>query len=69
MSCQERREGWRQERQDRRRAAKGLRKRQAAEGLESAPTGTIGNGTSPWKTVEEEQQVRQEAVEEQLQAS
>jgi len=68
MSCQERREGWRQERQDRRRAAKGLRKRQAAEGLESAPTGTIGNGTSPWKTVEEEQQARQEAVEEQIQA-
>ena len=68
MSCPERREEWRQERQDRRRAAKGLRKRQAAEGLESAPTGTIGNGTSPWKTVEEEQQARQEAVEEQIQA-
>jgi hypothetical protein len=68
MSCRGRREKRRQERQDRRRAAKELRKRQAAEGLESPPTGTIGNGMSPWKTVEEEQQARQEAVEEQIQA-
>ena len=36
--------------------------------LQSSPRGTIGNGTSPWKTVREEQQARQEAVEEQLQA-
>ncbi len=68
MSCRGRREERRQERQDRRRAAKELRKRQVAEGLESSPRGTIGNGTSPWKTVREEQQARQEAVEEQLQA-
>ena len=68
MSCPERREERRQERQNRRRAAKELRKRQAAEGLEIAPMGTIGNGTSPWKTVAEEQQARQEAVEEQIQA-
>ncbi len=68
MSCRGRREDRRRERQERRRAAKELRKRQAAEGLERPPTGTIGNGTSPWKTVEEEQQARQEAVEEQIQA-
>ncbi len=67
MSCRGRREERRQERQERRRAAKELRQRQAAEGLESRPTSTIGNGTSPWKTVEEEQ-ARQEALEEQLQA-
>jgi hypothetical protein len=68
MSCRERREERRRERKERRRAAKELRKRQTAEGLESPPTGTIGNGTSPWKTVKEEQQARQEAVEEQIQA-
>jgi len=68
MSYRGRREEWRRERQERRRAAKELRKRHAAEGLESPPTGTIGNGTSPWETVREEQQARQEAVEEQIQA-
>src|SRR2546423_12442371 len=68
MSFRGRREERRPERQERRRAAKELRKRQAAEGLESPPTGTIGNGMSPWKTVEEEQEARQEAVEEQIQA-
>ena len=68
MSCRGRREERRRERKERRRAAKELRKRQVVEGLESPPRGTIGNGTSPWKTVKEEQQARQEAVEEQIQA-
>src|SRR5207249_2006686 len=64
LAAQRIRKDW----EERWRAAKELRKRQAAEGLESPPTGTIGNGMSPWKTVEEEQQARQEAVEEQIQA-
>jgi hypothetical protein len=68
LSRQQRREALKCEKQDRRRAAQELRQRQAAEGLKRPPTGTIGNATSPWKTVEEEQQARQEAVEEQLQA-
>jgi hypothetical protein len=63
-----RREELKRQKLARRRAAQELRQRQAAEGLKSPPTGTIGNGTSPWKTVKEEQQARQEAVEEQLQA-
>lgn len=49
-----------------RRAAERLRRRQAAEGLESRGRPTISNGTSEWRTVGEEKQARQEAVEEQL---
>lgn len=49
-----------------RRAAEELRQRQAAQGLRNPPTATISNGKSPWKTVDEERQARQEAVEEQL---
>jgi hypothetical protein len=52
----------------RRQAAQELRQRQAAAGLERPPRGTISNGKSAWKTVEEEHQARQEAVEAQLQA-
>lgn len=51
---------------ERRRAAKRLRERQAAEGLESRARSTISNSTSEWRTVGEETQARQEAVEEQL---
>ena len=50
----------------RRRAALKLRQRQEAQGLEHRATATISNGTSEWKTVEEERLARQEAVEEQL---
>jgi hypothetical protein len=62
------REERKREKRARRQAAQELRQRQAAAGLESPPRGTISNGKSAWKTVEEEQQARQEAVEEQLQA-
>ena len=62
------REEQKREKRARRQAAQELRQRQAAEGLESRPKTTISNGKSAWKTVEEEQQARQEAVEEQLQA-
>jgi len=55
------------EKRTRKQAAQELRQRQAAEGLESRPKTTISNGKSAYKTVEEEQQARQEAVEEQLQ--
>jgi len=48
------------------RAAQRLQLRQAARGLERRATTTISNGTSPWKTADEERQRRQEAVEEQL---
>jgi hypothetical protein len=58
---------WLNERKVRqRRAAERLRRRQAAEGLESRRRSTISNGTSEWRTVGEEKQARQEAVEEQL---
>ena len=58
---------WLNERKaERRRAAKRLRQRQAAAGLESTAKPTISNGTSAWKTVEEEKQARQEAAEEKL---
>jgi len=50
----------------RRRAARRLRQRQAAQGLTHRATSTIANGTSEWKTAEEEKQGRQEAVEEHL---
>jgi hypothetical protein len=50
----------------RRRAAEELRRRQAAQGLKIPPTSTISNGTSAWRTVGEEKQARQEAIEEQL---
>jgi hypothetical protein len=51
---------------ERRRAARRLRERQAAQGLKPRPRATIANGAGPWKTVAEEKQARQEAVEEQL---
>jgi len=49
-----------------RRLARQLHRRQAAQGLERRSTSTIANGTNEWKTVDEEKQARQEAVEEQL---
>jgi hypothetical protein len=49
-----------------RRAVRQLRQRQAAQGLERHSTSTIANGTSEWKTAEEERQGRQDAVEGQL---
>src|SRR5208283_4484365 len=51
---------------ERRKAAKKLRQQQTAAGLEPKASQTISNGTSIWKTVEEEKQARQEAVEEKL---
>jgi hypothetical protein len=58
---------WLNERKvERRKAAKKLRQQQAAVGLEPKARPTISNGTSVWKTVEEEKQARQEAVEEKL---
>jgi len=48
----------------RRRAARELRARQAAEGLKVGGRPTISNATCPWKTVEEETQARQETMEE-----
>jgi hypothetical protein len=55
-----------EEKKERRKAAKKLRQQQAAEGLEPKARSTISNGTSEWKTVEEEKEARQEAVEEKL---
>lgn len=49
-----------------RRAAKKLRQRRAAEGLKNPATTTLSNGKSELTTVEQEKQVRQEAVEELL---
>jgi hypothetical protein len=49
----------------RRRAARELRARQAAEDLKVGGRPTIANSTCPWKTVEEERQARQETMEEQ----
>jgi hypothetical protein len=50
----------------RRRVARQLRQQLAAQGLQRRPTSTIANATSEWKTVDEERQARQEAVEEHL---
>ena len=49
-----------------RQAAERLRRRRAAEGLESPGRPTISNGTSEWKTVGEEREARQSAIEEQI---
>lgn len=58
---------WMNERKlERRRAAERLRVRQAAIGLESRARPTIFNGKSAWKTVGEEAEARQSAVEEQI---
>ena len=58
---------WLNERKvQRRKTAKKLRQQQTAAGLEPNARSTISNGTSEWKTVEEEKEARQEAVEEQL---
>lgn len=51
---------------ERRKAAKKLKQQQAAAGLEPTARSTISNGISTWKTVEEEKEARQEAVEEKL---
>src|SRR2546429_1799457 len=61
---------WREEflrrKQAFRKAARALRERQAAQGLEPRQKATIGNGICEWKTVEEEKQARQETAEEQI---
>lgn len=51
---------------ERRRAARELRRRQSEQGLTRPPTATLSNGQCPWKTVEEEKEVRQQAVAEQI---
>lgn len=61
-----RREELKRKKQARRQAARALRRRQAAEDLLPPPRATIENGKSPWKTIEEEKQARQETAEEQL---
>jgi hypothetical protein len=63
---QQRREELKRKKQARREAARALRQRQAAQGLEPFRKATIENGLSPWKTTEEEKQARQETTEEQL---
>lgn len=63
---QPRRQGLKELKVERRRAARRLREHQEAQGLKPVPAATIANGASPWRTVEEERQARQEAVEEQL---
>ena len=55
-----------EEKQKKNRAASVLRRRQAAQGLQSPTTTTISNGKCEWKTVDEEQNARQQAVEEQI---
>jgi DDE_Tnp_1-associated/Transposase DDE domain len=62
----QRRQRRKQERQERRRVVRELRQRRAAQGLKSKPRSTIGNATQEWKTVEEERQARQQAIEEQI---
>jgi hypothetical protein len=52
----------------RRRAARELRARQAAEGLKVGGRPTISNSTCLWETVQEEEQARQEAVQEHAKA-
>src|SRR6266699_1225903 len=61
-----RREEFLRRKQAFRKAARALRERQAAQGLEPRQKATIGNGICEWKTVEEEKQARQETAEEQL---
>ena len=61
-----RREEFLRRKQAFRKAARALRERQAAQGLEPRQKATIGNGICEWKTVEEEKQARQETTEEQL---
>jgi hypothetical protein len=61
-----RREELKRKKAARREARRSLRQRQAAQDLRPPPRATIGNGTSSWKTVEEEKQARQETAEEQL---
>jgi hypothetical protein len=51
---------------ERRREARRLRQRRAAEGLEGPRRSAICNGTSPWETIEAEKEVRQSAIEEQI---
>jgi hypothetical protein len=51
---------------ERRKAAKRLKQQQASAGLDPKARPTISNGTSAWKTVEEEKEARQVAVEEKL---
>jgi len=46
----------------RRKAQKALRQKQRAEGLEVPPSATLPNRTSPLSTVQEEQQMRQDAA-------
>jgi hypothetical protein len=55
-----------EEKQKRNRAARILRRRQAVEGLQGSPRTTIANGKSEWKSVDEERNARQQAVEEQI---
>jgi DDE_Tnp_1-associated len=62
----ERRRELKQQKAEVRRAQRELQERQKAEGLKRVARTTIVNGKSEWKTVEEEKQARQEAVEEQL---
>ena len=63
---QQRRQELNRQKIERRRAQRKLREQQDAEGFEPKPTRTISNGTSEWTTLQEEQQARQQAVEEQL---
>lgn len=63
---QRRREELKRKKQARREAARALRQRQVAQGLEPLRKATIGNGKSAWQTIEEEKQARQETTEEQL---
>jgi hypothetical protein len=51
---------------EKRRAERKLRERQTAEGLKPFPTATIANAKSEWRTVDEEKQARQQAIEEQF---
>jgi len=63
---QQRREELNRRKIERRRAERKLRQQQKADGLEPLSTATISNGTSEWRSVEEEKQARQQAIEEQL---
>lgn len=65
-SRQQRRAQEREARKQARRVARQLRQQQLAQGMRIPPTTTLGNATSEWKTVEEERQARQGAVEEQI---
>ena len=63
---QQRRQELNRQKIERRRAERKLRQQQKADGLAPFSTPTISNGTSEWKSVEDEKQARQQAVEEQL---